>query len=531
MGENLGAEGERDGASGLPVYPQDEYAAPPGVAPGRANRRTRRILVGIGAFMVVVIGSTAAYAGYWWYRIDHNFTKAPLHAAVTPVPDVVKETPDAFGNLPLNILVIGTDARLPGQDAQLGGFVDPSGRADVEMLVHVSADRSNATIVSIPRDTMVPIPACVDQKGNNYPAQSIAMVNSALAAGPGCQVDTIQGFSHVQIDHFIMVDFSGVVSLTDAVGGVDVCVTKAVNDPDSHLTLPAGTSSIQGAQALAFLRTREGFSNGSDLYRTQAQHQYLSSLIRKLQSQATLDDPTQALHLADVASKALTLDPGIAGVTKLLDLANTVKKVPASRITFMTLPTVDYKPDPNRVAPDPVLDPQIFSLIAHDQSVTAPSSAVAPTASGTSPSPTPSPSGSPTIDPSSVHESIVVENGTTVDGRSKQVAGTLQGDGFTSVTGVGYQQSDVTTTQVFYSAGHQAAAEAVAQALQLPATAVTAGGDGSGPVVVRVGADFASGDTFSSQGTGPGSLPTAVQSSADAENAADPGLCVQAYGG
>src|SRR5207237_1011888 len=153
---------------------------------------------------------------------------------------------------------------------------------------------------------------------------------------------------------------------------VQVCVTKAVHDPASHLDLEAGTSTIEGKQALAFLRTREGFANGSDLYRTQAQHQYLSSLIRKLKEQATLDDPLKALSLAKVAAKALTMDAPIASVSKLLDLANTLKKIPTAGITFMTMPTVGYAPDRNRVAPDTVLDDQIFNLIAHDQSATAP---------------------------------------------------------------------------------------------------------------------------------------------------------------
>jgi LCP family protein required for cell wall assembly len=547
MSNEPGESGERDeasGISGLPVYSEEgarEGAASPAsqehLRRERSRRRTRRILMWIGAVTVVAVGGTAAFAAYEVYHIDHNIAKAPLHAAATPVPSVVTETPDAFGNLPLNILVIGTDARLAGEDAKLGGFVDPSGRADVEMLVHVSADRSNATIVSIPRDTMIPLPECVDQKGNHFAAKKAAMANSALAAGPGCQVDTIEAFTHVQIDHFIMVDFSGVVNLTNAVGGVSVCVTKAVHDPDSHLDLPAGTSQITGTQALAFLRTREGFSNGSDLYRTQAQHQYLSSLIRKLQTEATLDDPLKALHLADVASKALTVDPGIAGVTKLLDLANTMKKVPADRITFMTLPTVDYKPDPNRVAPDTALDNQIFTLIAHDESVTMPTAGASatPTPSASSsptqlaPTPTSSSTESATVDPASVKEPVVVENGTLVNGRSKQVADTLRGDGFAKATGVGYSRSDVALTQVFYSPGHQAAAEAVAAALKLPASAVSAGGDGGAPVEVLVGNDFTNGPTYQGTGSGVSTLPTSVQSYADAENAGDPNLCVKAH--
>ncbi|GAA1960659.1 LCP family protein [Catenulispora subtropica] len=515
-----------------------------GTAPVRvARRRARRILMVLSGMMVLVIGSTVAYAGYWYYRINHNIKGAPLHGAVVPPEQlasggVIQPTPDAYGNLPINILLIGTDTRLPGKDADLGGFVDASGRADVEMLVHVSADRSNATVVSLPRDLMVPIPECVDAKGDHYGAQNVGMINSALAAGPGCQVDTVEMFTHVKIDHFMMVDFSGVVDLTNAVGGVDVCVTKAVHDPDSHLDLPAGTSQVEGTQALAFLRTREGFADGSDLYRTQAQHQYLGSLIRKMKSQATLDDPLQATHLMDIASKSLTVDDPIASVNKLLDLSNTLKKVPTENITFLTLPTVAYRPDPNRVAPDQELDDQIFSLIAHDRSVTEPSSQSGP-ASPTTGGPTvsqpakPTGSGAPTsLAPSAVKDAIVVENGTTADGRSKQLAETLRADGFKNATGVGYSSSDVAITEVFYSKDqYEGAAQAVAAALQLPPGSVRPGGDGSAPVVLRVGADFASGDVFNPAAPTsppPSALPSDAASSADVESAGDQNLCVTA---
>jgi LCP family protein required for cell wall assembly len=494
----------------------------------------------LSGMLVLVIGGTVAYAGYWYYRIDHNIKGAPLHGAVVPpeqVPSmsIFTPTPDpATGTVPINILLIGTDARLPGQDASLGGFTDPSGRSDVEMLVHVSADRTNATVVSLPRDTMIPIPACVDAKGNQYAAQSIGMINSALAAGPGCQVDTVEEFTHVKIDHFMMVDFAGVVALTNAVGGVPVCVTKAVHDPDSHLDLPAGTSVVQGDMALAFLRTREGFKDGSDLYRTQAQHQYLSALIRKMKAQATFDNPLQATHLMDIASKSLTVDDPIASVSKLLDLADTLKKVPTENITFLTLPTVAYAPDPNRVAPDTALDTQIFSLIAHDQSVTGPTTATSTSAGATPAAPTPTPSAtSSSLSPAAVKDAIVVENGTSNNGRSHQLAATLQADGFKNATGVSYT-GDVTTTQVFYSTpDKQPAAEAVAAALQLPATSVQPGGDGSAPIVVRVGADFANGDVFNPatpSSTNLSPLPSDALSSAAGENAADQNTCVAAAG-
>ncbi|MEY9909241.1 LCP family protein required for cell wall assembly [Catenulispora sp. MAP12-49] len=538
-----GIDGDTSSTAWVPKHssatPQDGTAAT--AQAGKTLRRVKRTLMVLSGMLVLVIGGTVAYAGYWYYRIDHNIKGAPLHGAVVPPEQlasgggIVQPTPDPYGDVPINILLIGTDARLPGQDAALGGFTDPSGRSDVEMLVHVSADRSNATVVSLPRDTMIPIPACVDAKGNQYPAQSIGMINSALAAGPGCQVDTVEEFTHVKIDHFMMVDFAGVVALTNAVGGVPVCVTKAVNDPDSHLNLPAGTSTIQGDTALAFLRTREGFADGSDLYRTEAQHQYLSALIRKMKDQATFDNPIQATHLMDIASKSLTVDDGIASVSKLLDLANTLKKVPTQNITFLTMPTTAYAPDPNRVAPDTALDDQIFSLIAHDQSVTGPTTAASGSAGATpgTPSPTPQTTSS-SLRPSSVTDAIVVENGTSNDGRSRQLAATLQADGFKNASGVGYS-STVATTTVYYSGqAHQAAAEAVAAALQLPASAVQPGTDGSAPIVVRVGSDFASGDVFNpaaaSSSSSPSALPSAALSSADGENAADPNLCVAAAG-
>ncbi|NUP47276.1 MAG: LCP family protein [Catenulispora sp.] len=533
--------GDTSGIAEIPKHSPDgapDPAALGGAVPGGvARRRVRRILMVLASMMVLVLGSTVAYAGYWYYRINHNIKGAPLHGAVVP-PDqqasggLIQPTPDAYGNLPINILLIGTDARLPGKDAALGGFVDPSGRADVEMLVHVSADRSNATVVSLPRDLMVPVPECVDAKGNHFGAQSVGMINSALAAGPGCQVDTVEEFSHVKIDHFMMVDFSGVVDLTNAVGGVDVCVTKAVHDPDSHLDLPAGTSEVKGAMALAFLRTREGFAGGSDLYRTQAQHQYLGSLIRKMKDQATLDDPIQATHLMDIASKSLTVDDPIASVSKLLDLSNTLKKVPTDNITFLTLPTVEYPPDHNRVAPDQALDDQIFSLIAHDRSVTAPVAQAGASTSAPSPTDSPSPTGSATsLAPSAVKDQILVENGTTADGRSKQLAETLRSDGFKNASGVGYSSSDVATTEVFYSDDkYEASARVVAAALQLPPGSVRPGGDGSAPVVVRVGADFASGDVFNpaAPSSTPSALPSAAASSADAESAGDKNLCINA---
>ena len=537
-----GIDGDTSSTAWVPKHssatPQDGTAAT--AQAGKTRRRVKRTLMVLSGMLVLVIGGTVAYAGYWYYRIDHNIKGAPLHGAVVPPEQlasgggIVQPTPDPYGDVPINILLIGTDARLPGQDAALGGFTDPSGRSDVEMLVHVSADRSNATVVSLPRDTMIPIPACVDAKGNQYPAQSIGMINSALAAGPGCQVDTVEEFTHVKIDHFMMVDFAGVVALTNAVGGVPVCVTKAVNDPDSHLNLPAGTSTIQGDTALAFLRTREGFADGSDLYRTEAQHQYLSALIRKMKDQATFDNPIQATHLMDIASKSLTVDDGIASVSKLLDLANTLKKVPTQNITFLTMPTTAYAPDPNRVAPDTALDDQIFSLIAHDQSVTGPTTA----ASGSAGHP-----GHAVPDPAGDLQQPAPELGHGRHrGRERHQQRRPLPPARRDPAGRRLQERQRRRLQqhrrhdhrVLQRPGAPGRGRGGRRGAPAAASAVQPGTDGSAPIVVRVGSDFASGDVFNpaaaSSSSSPSALPSAALSSADGENAADPNLCVAAAG-
>jgi LCP family protein required for cell wall assembly len=458
----------------------------------------------------------AAFAGYWWWRLNHNINVSALHGA-NAAPKVQQEIPDQFGRTPLNILIIGTDARLSSADASLGGDSGHQGLADVEMLVHIAADRSNATIMSIPRDTVTTIPAC----GQN-PSRT-DLINSALPEGTGCQVDTVETLTHVQINSFIMVDFNGVVQLTNAVGGVPICVNQAVNDPDSGLNLPAGNSTVQGTQALALLRTRHGFGDGSDIYRTEVQHMYLSSLIRKLKGQVNFFNVPNLLHMANVATSSLTVSPNLDSVLKLGSLAQTLKKVPSDRITFLTLPTEAYLPNPAHVTSDPAVDDQLFNMINNDQPLTngvpaAPPKKAAPTVTPAA--------------PSSVGK-VAVDNGTDAHGRAGAVASYLQNDGFGSVTAGDYSSDTVSQTVVYYASGQQAAGLAVAKAFGIPAAQVKAGSTGGADAELVIGSDFTSGSTYkpSSSGT-PGSnvLPSSVSSQAAVENAAATNVCAHAYG-
>ncbi len=152
------------------------------------------------------------------------------------------------------------------------------------------------------------IPKCKDQKTKKeYPAQTGVMINAAMSeAGIGCAVDTVNKLTGLEIDHFMMADFNAVKELSNAVGGVDVCVSDAIFDPDSGLRLPKGTSSVQGEQALSFVRTRHAFGDGGDLGRIKAQQGFLSSLTRKIKADGTLTNPAQMLGIADAITKNLT---------------------------------------------------------------------------------------------------------------------------------------------------------------------------------------------------------------------------------
>ncbi len=249
----------------------------------------------------------------------------------------------------VNILIMGSDSR----DGQTSADYGEAGgaRSDVMMLLHVSADREDATLISIPRDTMLPIPECTTPEGNIVPAQEAAQINAALENGPFCSLDTIRAFTGLAIDHFIVVGFDGVIGITEAIGGVDVCVENDVADDYSGLYMTAGTHSLQGEAALAFLRTRHGFADGSDLGRIQAQQAFLASLARKVTSAGTLTNPGALYGLADSASKAMTVDEALAQPSSLVALAQTLANVDLSRIVMLQLPVVPYWADSNRVEP------------------------------------------------------------------------------------------------------------------------------------------------------------------------------------
>jgi LCP family protein required for cell wall assembly len=383
------------------------------------------------------------------------------------------------------------------------------------MVVHISADRSNATVMSIPRDTMVDVPACKDSESGQSTSGYYGQINSALRYGPACQVATIHQLTGIPIDHFVKLDFSGVVKMSDAVGGVSVCVDHNVYDTYSHLKLSSGTHTLKGEAALQFVRSRHGFGDGSDLGRTVSQHIFLSAMIRKFKSAGTLTDPTAVYDLADAATKALTVDDGLGSVKKLIGLAADVNKVPTKRMTFTTMQTAADPNDTNRVVVGAGAK-ALFSSIADDQSLSTGSGKKSAAASATATA--------AAVPASEI--AVTVENGTEITGRASAIANALTGQGFSSATTTANAPSPATTTTLTYGTGRKAEAQTAAKALGLPAKHLEEG-TGTGLTLV-IGSDWTSGTTYPGGSSSPAPADTkAAVSNAHAQTADEAKTCAK----
>lgn len=218
------------------------------------------------------------------------------------------------------------------------------------MVVHVDADRTKATVVSIPRDTLVSRPSCPTPSGGTTPTTYRAMFNSAYAVGgPVCAVKTVEQLTGVRMDHYIEIDFAGFAGLVDALGGVTVTTTQDIDDDSSHLHLDAGTHRLDGTQALAFARTRHGIGDGSDLGRIKLQQQLVEALLQEAGKTDLLTDPAGLYKMVDAVTGSLTTDTGLDSLGELRGLAQSLGALSSTGLTTVTMPVVAAPSDPNRV--------------------------------------------------------------------------------------------------------------------------------------------------------------------------------------
>ncbi|MFG3287017.1 LCP family protein [Streptomyces sp. NPDC048111] len=525
-----GAPGE-PGAPGDPAKPGGAKEAAGGGHRRRGSRRRgkrkHRVLRWTAITLAVLIVGTAG-AGYLYYQhLNNNIRKGDRSAGGS---DAKKAAPNAQGQTPLNILLIGSDSRNSDENVALGGAKKDRGgdpHADVQMLLHVSADRKNASVVSIPRDTRVDMPQCKDTEKNKVNPATNAIINEALGrGGAGCVLDTWEKLTGIYIDHWMMVDFAGVVAISDAVGGADVCVKQNIDDHPtklqpggSHLHLKAGTHNVKGEQALQWLRTRHAF--GSDIGRSQAQHMYMNSVIRNLKDQDAFTDTGRLMDIAETATKSLKVSEELGTVKKLFDLGMELKNIPMDRINMLTMPRLPDPKDPNaHVVPDKARADALWAMLRDDKPLDGKDDGkpAAPPAKGPA-----------AAAPGSLAVTVVNGTGTAgrapVKGRASEVVTALKGKGFTkAATG---SSAPATASEVDYPKGAGAQgksdAESVAAALGLPASAVRAT-DVKGLTLV-VGGDWRTGASYPKQDPG----ATDPLKSTEAVNGADKGACMEVY--
>ena len=269
---------------------------------------------------------------------------------------------------PLNILVVGSDTR----DGQGEGFGEvDSELADVIMLLHISKDRKDAVVVSFPRDLLVSIPECPNPEGGNFSAMARQQINSSIGyGGVACTHLTVEEFTGLDIPFVAMIDFKGVIEMSNAVGGVEVVIDKPISDDWSGFYIDAGTHSLQGAQALGFLRTRHGVGDGSDLARISNQQLFLTSLFDKIRQDGTLNNPLRLYSLSSAAARNMKLSESMTDLATMVTLAGAMRDVDSSRLVFTQVPTrVLSGAEEGRLESLSEEAKALFELIATDQPV------------------------------------------------------------------------------------------------------------------------------------------------------------------
>jgi LCP family protein required for cell wall assembly len=418
--------------------------------PPRPPERWRRVLKWTSISLVVVL-VIAGGGGYLLYR--HYFgqiTKAPIEVTT----DTQKTAPKLVANAE-NFLLMGSDSRQGASGKGTGGSDVQGARSDTTILLHLSAGDRKATMVSIPRDSYVQIPACVIGPNGQKSTPTVGKFNEAFSIGeqagpkyaPSCAISTVEKLTHIHIDHYAVINFIGFEKVVDALGGVRMCVAEPLDDPivdgpdgfhGSGLNLPAGPSvEIDGTQALALMRARYALDGGGDLPRIKRQQEFIGAVIRKAFSTGLLLDPLKLARVINAGTKSLQTDG--FGLHEMIKLAKAIHGVGPGGIQILTVPLASTLPPgvPTAdVAWDPVKSAKLWNAIRHDRPI--PGSVRASRAKNPPLS----------IPPSDI--SVIVQNGTTQKHLGHKAANALEAQGFHVVSVGNAATRDYTSTEVEY---------------------------------------------------------------------------------
>ncbi|WP_210410941.1 LCP family protein [Oerskovia sp. KBS0722] len=328
------------------------------------SQRTHKVLRAVGMLTtaaLVFVGS-AAVATY----VD--FQNAVVVSDVSDLvvgasPEPPRDPDDPFAGQALNILVMGTDYR-DAENAAIAGEEEGM-RSDTTFVVHVSGDRTRMEVVSIPRDSLVTIPACNLTNGSTTKVRKNAMFNEAFQIGAGndddmvgaaaCTISTVQSLTGLTITDHVVVKMNGVVGVVDAIGGVTMCLPEPMKESPRYgtLDLPAGQTTLDGNQAIGFLRARHGtgmgLEMGSDLSRIPRQQAFIDSMLREVLSKNLITNAPQLYSMIKAVLSSVSASPNLAGLDSLAGLAFSLKDIDTNEIVFTELPVVEAPTDKNRV--------------------------------------------------------------------------------------------------------------------------------------------------------------------------------------
>lgn len=316
---------------------------------GKRRGRTRRThtVAKVLLSSMLVLGLVTGLGVTFLYRhLNGNLNVQDLDAQLGD--DRPEEVEVEGPKKPMNILVMGSDTR-EGEGNKIDGEAAGPGLSDTTIMIHLSADRQRAYGISIPRDSLVDRPDCIDDEGNTIPGATGAMWNAAFAVGgPACTIRQFEQLTDIRINNYVVVDFNGFRAMVDAIGGVEVCVPQDIDDREHGIVIQAGTREITGKEALAYVRVRhvEG-TDGSDLGRIKRQQAFIAAMANKVMSGSILARPDHLIGFLDAATDSLTTD--IENIGRMARIGYEFKDTGLNRIQFITVPWQYAPSDPNRV--------------------------------------------------------------------------------------------------------------------------------------------------------------------------------------
>ncbi|MQY16078.1 Transcriptional regulator LytR [Streptomyces sp. RB5] len=342
----------------------DQQPLPPrrGGSRGRVPRWLRWVVLGLSLTVLLVAG----LGWYFYQRLDGNLRIDSATARELLRYEKARPRPAATGAR--NILLIGSDDRSRGGNREYGRTTSGQ-RSDTVILLHIAGDRKSAVAMSLPRDLMVPIPSCRRADGEHSGKQFNQFNFAYSYGGAACTIRVVETMTGIRVDHHMIVDFSGFKDMVDAVGGVEVCVRRPMNDKPAKLRLKAGRQVLDGEQALGYVRARKTVGDGSDTERMERQQEFLASLVKKVKSDGVLLNPLRLAPLLDAATKSLTTDPGLSDLTELYELVRGMRDIPMDKVHFLTVPRRPYELNTNR---DELVQPdaeKLFRALREDRGV------------------------------------------------------------------------------------------------------------------------------------------------------------------